>query len=89
MKKTLLVLGCLLASLGVSAQVTCQTIGSQRFCNSPSGTSTTQRIGNMDYTNRSDGVTSTTQRIGNMTYTNRSDGTSVVCQQIGSQTFCN
>ena len=85
MKIQLAALGALLlASASASAQITCQTIGTQRYCNSPNGNSTSQQIGNTTYTNRSDGVTSTTQRIGSTLYQNRSDGVTSTTQRIGN-----
>jgi hypothetical protein len=62
------------------AQTTCQTIGSQTFCNGPNGSNMTgQRIGNFDFYNG-------TARDPNTGQTRTFNQT---CQWIGNMRVCN
>jgi hypothetical protein len=77
----------LIAAGTAQAQATCQWIGSQRFCNSPYGSSTTQQIGNQSFTTFSNGGSATSQRVGNQAFTNFSNGTSSTTQRVGNTTI--
>lgn len=77
----------LMASTAATAQTSCQRIGSQTFCNGPSGFYSSQRMGDFTYGRYSDGTTTSSQRIGDFTYGRRSDGATYSSQRIGDFTY--
>lgn len=80
-------LALVLSAAQVSAQTNCQRMGSQTYCNGPSGSYSSQRIGDMTYGRYSDGTTVSSQRIGDSTYGRSSDGSTYNTQRIGDITY--
>lgn len=60
---------CLLASGTVSAQMSCNTVGAQTYCNGPTGTVTCSDVGQFRYCNGPNG-TVTCNQVGAFTYCN-------------------